>query len=106
MIAGVSRRVSSPYLVGRSDELAQLRAASDRAVVGEPTAVLLSGEAGVGKTRLIAELVGEAHHASVRVLVGGCMELGDDGLPYAPFVDAFRSLVRELDADPGALFVR
>ena len=33
------------------------------------------------------------------VLVGGCMELGDDGLPFAPFVEAFRSLVRERDGD-------
>ena len=99
MIVSVSSRVSSPYLVGRSEELELLRAAYERAVGGTPRTVLVAGEAGVGKTRLIEEFVGEVRLTSAPVLVGGCMELGDGGLPFAPFVEAFRSLVRQHDAE-------
>jgi hypothetical protein len=49
------RRVSSPVFVGRATELADLRAAFERAAGGEASAVLVGGEAGVGKTRLIGE---------------------------------------------------
>ena len=99
MIVSVSSRVSSPYLVGRSEELDHLRAAYERVLGGTPRTVLVAGEAGVGKTRLIEEFVGEVRPASAPVLVGGCMELGDGGLPFAPFVEAFRSLVRQHDTD-------
>ena len=99
MIVSVSSRVSSPYLVGRSEDLDRLRAAYTRASSGVPTTVLVDGEAGVGKTRLIEELVGGLRATSAPVLIGGCMDLGVDGLPFAPFVDAFRALARELDPD-------
>src|SRR6266540_851584 len=49
-------RVASPTLVGRVEELRILKAARSRAANGEPAVVLLGGEAGVGKTRLLAEL--------------------------------------------------
>ena len=49
-------RVSSPDFVGRSAELAELRAAYERAAGGEAAAVLVGGEAGVGKTRLVGEV--------------------------------------------------
>ena len=49
-------RVSSPTLVGRVEELHVLEAARVRAAAGEPAVVLLGGEAGVGKSRLLAEL--------------------------------------------------
>ncbi len=68
----------------------------DRADQGRPQVVLLAGDAGVGKTRLLAEFVGRAHGRGVRVLAGGCVELGDIGLPYLPVLDA----LRELAADP------
>jgi predicted ATPase len=55
----MAARVSSPRLVGRAEELARLAAALDRAAAGDPAAVLVAGEAGVGKTRLLPEL-GEA----------------------------------------------
>lgn len=53
---------------------------------------LVAGDAGVGKTRLLTELTNLAEQRDMRVLVGGCMETGDVGLPYVPFVDAFRDL--------------
>ncbi len=60
MIDGMARRVSSPVLVDRDAEVAQLRAALQRAAAGQPATVVVAGEAGVGKTRLVAELVGNA----------------------------------------------
>src|SRR5688572_3939887 len=49
---GVTRRVSSPDLVGRSEQLALLSHALDDAVSGTPRFVVVDGEAGIGKTRL------------------------------------------------------
>jgi predicted ATPase len=76
-------RVSSPVLVGRSGQLAALDAALAAARDGNPSAVLVGGEAGVGKSRLVTEFAEHARGAGVRVLTGGCLELGTDGLPFA-----------------------
>jgi predicted ATPase len=53
-------RVVSPIFVGRVEELDVLKAALGRAKNSEPAAVLVGGEAGVGKTRLVAELLDAA----------------------------------------------
>ena len=68
-------------LVGRADELSRLLGLLDRAERGRPAVGLIAGDAGVGKTRLLDELAARAGGAGVRVLVGGCMEVGDVGLP-------------------------
>ena len=61
--------------------------------------MLVAGDAGVGKSRLLAELdPSRRERRGGRVLVGGCLDLGEGGLPYAPFVEALRSLARSLDA--------
>ena len=78
--------------VGRAGELERLLALLDRAERGRPGVGLVAGDAGVGKTRLLDELAGRAEGRGARVLQGGCMEVGDVGLPYVPFVDAFRVL--------------
>jgi len=78
--------------VGRAAELDRLLGLLDRAEGDRPAVGLVAGDAGVGKTRLLAELAGRADKRGARVLVGGCMEVGDVGLPYVPFVDAFRDL--------------
>jgi DNA-binding CsgD family transcriptional regulator len=88
---------SSSVFAGREDELGTLERALDRARAGSPTSVLVGGEAGVGKSRLITEFAGRANDA--RVLVGGCMEMGAEGLPYAPFSAVLRQLVREIGVD-------
>ena len=93
------RRVSSAVLVGRDDELSRLRAALRRAVAGSPATVVVAGEAGVGKTRLVLELAREAEVAGAAVLVGGCLDVGGDTLPYAPLAEALRSLPMMLGAD-------
>jgi DNA-binding CsgD family transcriptional regulator len=78
--------------------MAALEAALDTVRQGEPAAVLIGGEAGMGKTRLIAEFTAAARGAGVRVLTGACLELGADGLPYSPFTAMLRDLVREVGA--------
>ena len=92
MIGGMARRVSSPVLVGRGAEVAQLRAAFERAAAGQPAVVLVAGEAGVGKTRLVTGLLGEAGQLGAVVLTGGCMDVGEGELAYAPIVEALRPL--------------
>ena len=91
ILAGMAT-VTSPAFIGRATELGRLLAMLERAGRGRPAVALVAGDAGVGKTRLLAELAGRAEGRGVRVLVGGCMEVGDLGLPYVPFVDAFRDL--------------
>jgi DNA-binding CsgD family transcriptional regulator len=89
-------RVASPTLVGRVEELGVLEAAQGRAANGEPAVVLVGGEAGIGKTRLVAELADRRRVEGARVLAGGCLPAGGDGLPYAPIVEALRPLPTEL----------
>jgi DNA-binding CsgD family transcriptional regulator/tetratricopeptide (TPR) repeat protein len=98
MIGGVARRVSSPVVVGRDTEAAQLRAALDQAAGGRPAIVVVAGEAGVGKTRLVTDLVGRAGELGAVALTGGCLDVGDGVLAYAPLVEALRPLVGLLDA--------
>jgi DNA-binding NarL/FixJ family response regulator len=94
----VARRVSSPSFIGRGAELATLRDALGRARAGSPGVVLVAGESGVGKSRLLAELTGED---DVLALQGDCIELGEGELPYAPVVGALRNLARVVE--PGTL---
>jgi DNA-binding CsgD family transcriptional regulator/tetratricopeptide (TPR) repeat protein len=81
----------STVLVGREPDLATLHDALKRARGDEPAALLVGGEAGVGKTRLVEEF---CRSADARVLLGQCLELGEEGLPFAPFAAALRELSR------------
>ena len=76
-------------LVGRDAELARLLGLLDAAAAGQPAQALVSGDAGVGKTRLITELAGRAADRGFTVLSGRCAELGDS-IPYLPLADALR----------------
>ncbi|MGW1540931.1 helix-turn-helix transcriptional regulator [Streptomyces sp. NPDC002309] len=96
MLGGVETRSVSPVFVGRAEELGTLNDALARAAAGEPQAVLLGGEAGVGKTRLVEEFAAAAVGKGAVVALGGCVEIGADGLPFAPFSSALRALRREL----------
>jgi DNA-binding CsgD family transcriptional regulator/tetratricopeptide (TPR) repeat protein len=86
----------SPVLIGRREELSELSALLAQALGGEPAFALISGEAGVGKTRLASELTRQAEEAGFRVLTGQCVELGAEGLPLAPLVDALRTLAQTM----------
>ncbi|MEV6925821.1 AAA family ATPase [Dactylosporangium sp. NPDC051485] len=95
----MNRELVSPVLVGRRAELGRLRSLLDRAVAGEPVVALVAGEAGVGKSRLVQEIVRIATESGARVLAGGCVELGGQGLPLAPLVDMLRTVVRSTPAE-------
>jgi DNA-binding CsgD family transcriptional regulator len=81
-------RVFSARIVGRTAELSLLDSAYARAATGELAFVLLSGEAGIGKTRLVREHAARVHARGGLVLVGESIQLGDVSLPYGPFLDA------------------
>ncbi|WP_128804077.1 MULTISPECIES: helix-turn-helix transcriptional regulator [unclassified Streptomyces] len=74
-------------LIGRDEEVARLSGVLERARAGEARAVLLAGDAGVGKTRVLDELAGRAVRDGMTVLTGHCVDLGDVGLPYLPFTE-------------------
>lgn len=65
-----------------------MRVAFDQAAAGSAVAVLVSGDAGVGKTRLTEELAAVARAKDAVVLTGRCLDAGETGLPYLPFVEA------------------
>jgi ATP/maltotriose-dependent transcriptional regulator MalT len=92
----VGASLVSPVFVGRQSERAELVESLEAAVAGSTQFVVVGGEAGVGKSRLVAELLDEAHARSVRVLSGQCVQLGTEGLPFAPLVDALRVLARSM----------
>ncbi|HEY8452365.1 MAG: LuxR C-terminal-related transcriptional regulator [Micromonosporaceae bacterium] len=82
------RRVVSPTLVGRATELDALLAA----VTDPPAVVTVQGEAGIGKTRLVTELVQRPELAGRRCGIGGCRDLREP-FPLGPVVEAVRALV-------------
>ena len=76
-------------LVGRADELDRLTGLLTETEGGQPVVVLVSGDAGVGKTRLVTELGALAARRGFTVLSGRCAELADT-VPYLPLADALR----------------
>ena len=86
----------SPVLVGRQAELGLLGDSLDRAVAGGQATVLVGGEAGVGKSRLVHDLIDQARQSGARALVGGCVELDGGGIPFAPLVEMIRAFAAEL----------
>ncbi|MEV4556487.1 AAA family ATPase [Kitasatospora sp. NPDC049285] len=86
----------SPVFVGRGRETGLLTAALRRAEAGEPQALLVGGEAGVGKTRLVEEFLDRACGPRVATTLGACLEVGAEGLPYGPLAGALRRLHRQL----------
>ncbi|HEX4287324.1 MAG TPA: AAA family ATPase, partial [Trebonia sp.] len=77
-------------LVGRDAELARLRGLLQDAAAGRAVTGLVSGDAGIGKSRLVAEAMQIAEGDGFAVLCGQCAEIGDS-VPYLPFADAFRT---------------
>lgn len=91
-----THRMSPPQerdqFVDRSAELAVLDQHRVMADEGRPSLVLLRGEAGVGKTRLLAEFTARLEGS---LLSGSCLPIGERGLPLAPFVEAFRAMATD-----------
>nr|MBA2560389.1 AAA family ATPase [Propionibacteriales bacterium] len=86
-------------LVGRSEEIDQL---AELLGLGAPVpasgAVLIAGDAGVGKSRLLAELRARFRDSDWRVLLGHCLDFGDSALPYLPFTEMFGRLTTDSPA--------
>jgi DNA-binding CsgD family transcriptional regulator/tetratricopeptide (TPR) repeat protein len=89
----VVRRLSAPAFVGRRSELAALDAVLARAGQGDGSAVLVEGEAGIGKSRLMARLESRGQAAGLAVLAGECLPLAEGELAFAPIVAALRSVM-------------
>ncbi len=96
MVDMAGSRAPNATFVGRDAELSRLREmlAAD-ASRRTPHVVLLTGDAGVGKSRLLREFGGWASTEGALVLVGHCLDLNGGALPYLPFSDAFGRLARE-----------
>lgn len=101
--AQVTTRQSS--FVGRTQQLDHLADCWQDAIAGQPRVVLIEGEAGIGKTRLLKELESHTRQQDVQVCYGRCYE--DLALPYLPFVESLLALLEQefgdvtpsLDAD-------
>jgi len=99
--AKMPARLSSPILIGREAELVALEDALERAENGSAVVVLIGGEAGIGKSRLVAELADRARRRGDLVLEGGCVSIGaEEGLPFAPIAEALRGWLRSPDRAP------
>jgi tetratricopeptide (TPR) repeat protein len=83
------QRLESTRLVGRKREFDEINYTWQRAISGEGQALLISGEPGVGKTRLAQEAVSAARLQGAHVLQGGCYE-NEAVNPYLPVTEALR----------------
>jgi predicted ATPase len=77
--------VASSRFIGRTAELDRLEAAFADARGGDLSTLCVGGEAGVGKTRLVTRFAGRVRERGGQVLLGGCIELAETALPYAPW---------------------
>jgi DNA-binding CsgD family transcriptional regulator len=92
-------------LVGRKDELARIESALAKASIGAGTTLIVSGEAGVGKTRLLTAAAESAQQKGWQVVVGRAYAV-ETGIPYALFADAFVPLLRNMEASRLTLLTR
>ncbi|MGH7822971.1 MAG: ATP-binding protein, partial [Candidatus Binatia bacterium] len=93
------RRIAKAAFIGRQAELDALREALEGAVSGRGGLFLVVGEAGIGKTRLLDELGGDAARRGVEVIWGRCRE-GEGAPPYWPWIQAIRSCLAS--SEPGS----
>lgn len=88
-VAVAEEREFQAQLVGREGEMAELQELLHLATLGEGQTVLISGEAGIGKTRLVGELSKQAKTKKIRTLIGRCLHKMRS-YPYQPFVEAIQ----------------
>ena len=99
-------RGEAARIAGRTRERELLRRVIGGSVRGEPCTVLVHGEPGVGKTRLVTAMTEHARVAGQTVLWGRCLRFGAASSPYLPFISAFEARlaeglpVEDLDLEP------
>jgi DNA-binding CsgD family transcriptional regulator/tetratricopeptide (TPR) repeat protein len=89
---------STAIMIGRDAELAELTAAFEATATDGPRIVVVGGEAGIGKTRLLHEFRSTLADRAVAV-TGQCVEFGTVGLPYVPLAGVFRGLAAAFGTD-------
>ena len=95
----VRRRGERPMIYGRDRERAQLLELLEDAIAGHGSLVLISGEAGIGKTTLVDDLIFEAEARGCLVLNGGCYDLTTTP-PYGPWTEITRRYPEQDDLPP------
>jgi tetratricopeptide (TPR) repeat protein len=85
-----------PKLAGRARELAVLRSKLDAAQAGVGGLVLLAGEPGIGKSRLLYELASDASRSGIQVCWGRCWE-SEGAPPFWPWIEILRAVLRDQD---------
>jgi hypothetical protein len=91
-----ARHMSSEQFIGRGGQLALFDEVLSDATRGHGGVVLVAGEAGVGKTRFIAELTARSRQSGAVVVLGWCVEGGELVLPLAPISDLLRGIVSQV----------
>ena len=99
----MARRLTSDQFVGRAEELRELGSAAEASAAGQPALILLGGDSGVGKTRLVREFERLLAGGDALVLRGEAVEQEDGELPYTPLTSALRPLARAGDPALGEL---
>src|SRR5262245_14888670 len=94
----MGRRFTSPVMVGRAAEMAVLDALLAESRSGARF-VAITGEAGIGKTRLLSTLISVAGERGTPAFTGGCpVAVGGRSIPFAAVAQALRAIVRSFDA--------
>lgn len=89
--------VRCPVLVGRAQERSELQQAVEQARRGQGAWINITGEAGIGKTRLVSEFGGSVSKHQARVITGRCSSV-DRSTPYRPFAEVLLSVAADLPA--------
>src|SRR5690349_13533756 len=93
----VVRNEDRGAMVGRDRELARLDDALSRAADGHGRTIVIGGEAGIGKTRLVTALEANARQQGFTVLNGACLPAAGGAVPFAPYVEWLRGLTKSMD---------
>jgi tetratricopeptide (TPR) repeat protein len=96
MAAPLNKPVVCPVVIGRSIELTAIHQLIESTKSGKGQVALLSGEAGIGKSRMVAEAIAYATTQAFQVVQGNCFP-SDRSYPYAPLLDLLRTLLANSD---------
>ena len=88
----MASRMACPWFVGRTEELRHLIVALEATIAGSSAAVLVGGDAGIGKSRLVAELGKRAAAGGAAVFTGHCLDIAEGAAPYAPVHEVLAQL--------------